>query len=644
MSSSTAQGGVGMVGAGGARSRVHSDYTIGWVCALPNELTAAIAMLDERHSDLSKPPTDHNTYTLGSIHNHNIVIACLPRGKTDSNSAASVAVRMIGTFPSIKFGLMVGIGGGVPPRVRLGDVVISTPDGEYSDVIQWGLAEATEKGRFKRLGALNSPPIPLLTALTKMTSEHELTGSKIPDYLELKVKYPKLASKYSRSKTMEDVLFRSNYRHVSDPPKIIKADRGGDIVNESGEEEEEDEEFEEDDPADSKVCPYCDRTKVRTRSPRDMRIHHSLILSGNQVVKDPAIRDALNISIARGKALCMETEAAGLLDNFPCIIIRGICNYNDSHEYKCWEEHAAAIVAASAKELLLYIQSSDVEGERPAHEILENISTIVTKTDAKVENIRSQVTRMGKEIDIRVLDWLAKDYYSPQQNDYIRLRQPGTGQWLFDSPDFQSWINSSESQILFCPGIPGVGKTIITSSVIHHLSSSHVTQSDQNIGLAYIYFNYKRQIGQNIEDLLSSLLRQLISGNGELPEVVKVWYREHWQRGTRPLLPEICDALVSIIGSFSKVFIVADALDECTETQNCRARFLSEFLSLKSKCNATVNLFATSRFIPDVVEQFRNERQLEIRAPDEDIRKYLRHMLLYMPGPIRQRCQPKNEG
>jgi nucleoside phosphorylase len=86
-------------------------------------------------SELDKPSNDHNTYTLGAIGKHNVVIACLPKGKLGTNSAATVATQMISTFPSIKVGLMVSIGGGVLPKVRLSNVVVSTPVDQYSGVV-----------------------------------------------------------------------------------------------------------------------------------------------------------------------------------------------------------------------------------------------------------------------------------------------------------------------------------------------------------------------------------------------------------------------------------------------------------------------------------------------------------------------------
>ena len=127
-------------------------------------------------------------------------------------------------------------------------------------------------------------------------------------------------------------------------------------VTDDGEDEEE-------------SCRFCDRTKIVKRRARDMRVHYGLIASGNQVIKDAAFRDTLNKDLG-GHVLCVEMEAAGLMDNFPCIVIRGICDYSDSHKNKGWQEHAAAVAAAFAKELLEYVQPSDVNEERPVKDIL----------------------------------------------------------------------------------------------------------------------------------------------------------------------------------------------------------------------------------------------------------------------------------
>ncbi len=101
-----------------------------------------------------------------------------------------------------------------------------------------------------------------------------------------------------------------------------------------------------------------------------MRIHYGLIASGNQVIKDAGFRDRLNQDLGRN-VLCVEMEAAGLMDGFPCIVIRGICDYADSHKNKEWQEYAAAVAAAFAKELLEYVQPSDVDGEVTAKDVLD---------------------------------------------------------------------------------------------------------------------------------------------------------------------------------------------------------------------------------------------------------------------------------
>lgn len=153
-----------------ARQLGHHDHTVGWICALPVELTAAQEMLDEEHQDPPLNHNDSNIYTLGSIADHNVVLACLPAGQTGNNSAAVVAVQMKNSFPAIRFGLMVGIGGGVPSRkadIRLGDVVVSQPGDGHGGVVQYDFGKSIP-GNFKRTGFLNALPMILLAAVTKL--------------------------------------------------------------------------------------------------------------------------------------------------------------------------------------------------------------------------------------------------------------------------------------------------------------------------------------------------------------------------------------------------------------------------------------------------------------------------------------------
>jgi hypothetical protein len=221
-----------------------------------------------------------------------------------------------------------------------------------------------------------------------------------------------------------------------------------------------------------------------------------------------------------------------------------------------------------------------------------------------------------------ILDWLTLVDYAPQQTDYIRRRQPGTGKWLLDSVEFQTWLKT-DKQTLFCPGIPGAGKTILTSVVVQDLCNRF--HNDTTIGIAYLYCNFRRQEEQKVEHLLGNLLKQLARGQSPLPGTVKELYDRHETRRTRPLLDEISRALQSVAIMYSRVFIIIDALDECRETDGSRTKLLTEIFSLQDKSGS--NLFATSRFIPEIEKELGGCLSLEIRASREDIWNYLdKHM------------------
>ncbi|KAL7930283.1 nucleoside phosphorylase domain-containing protein [Trichoderma chlorosporum] len=327
------------------KSYSYDDYTVGWICALIEEQTVAKAMLDETHPGLPNAVNDSNSYILGSIGHHNVVIACMPTGDMVKSSAANVAALMLRTFTSIRFGLMVGVGGGVPPKVRLGDVVVSTPVDQYPGVVQWDLNKTTEGGTVQKTGALNRPPQLLLTALNVLKIKHEEEGSQILKFLEdIKTRNKELES-YTKSDSLKDVLFKADHVHHAciEPP------------NDEGYEYDS-----EDENRDS--CEGCDKSKIVKRSKRSMRVHYGLIASGNNVIDDGLYRGTLNSSLGGG-VLCFEMEAAGLMKNFPCLVIRGICDYCDSHKNNAWRKYASAVAAAYTKELLQCIEPSGIQNE-----------------------------------------------------------------------------------------------------------------------------------------------------------------------------------------------------------------------------------------------------------------------------------------
>jgi hypothetical protein len=182
-----------------------------------------------------------------------------------------------------------------------------------------------------------------------------------------------------------------------------------------------------------------------------------------------------------------------------------------------------------------------------------------------------QNRRERHDEDQAILDWFTPIGYAAQQQDFISRRQAGTGQWLLDSEKFQTWLNT-DKQTLFCPGIPGAGKTILTSIVVDYLYT--MFQKDPNIGIAYLFCNFRRKDEQNINDLLASLLKQLAKGQPSLLGTVKDIYDQHKAKQTRPSLEEISRSLQAVAVLYSRVYIIIDALDECQVSDSCRPKFL----------------------------------------------------------------------
>jgi hypothetical protein len=251
-----------------------------------------------------------------------------------------------------------------------------------------------------------------------------------------------------------------------------------------------------------------------------------------------------------------------------------------------------------------------IEGNKGSNRIIVRDS--VTNIEANVGDIKS---RMISEEDNKILSWLADSNYSNQHNDYLSRRQQGTGQWLLESPEYQDWL-STNKQTLFCPGIPGAGKTILTAIVIENLQTRF--DNDSTIGIVYFYYNFKNQDQQTTTKLMASFLRQLCFSQSPLPEAVKSLHDKHIVKNTQPTLKDIAGALQSVVKAFSRVFIAIDALDECRAQE--RSLFLSELFKLQAETN--INIFVTSRPILDIKNAFQGCISLDIVASQEDIEKY----------------------
>lgn len=331
-----------------------TDYTVGWICAITTEYVAAQEFLDEEHEGPELVPrNDNNDYTLERVGKHNVVIAVLPYGKYGISSATSVARDMLRSYPNIRIGLMVGIGGGAPSQrrdIRLGDIVVSAPCGGGGGVFQYDFGKTVEGGIFHAAGSLNQRPTFLLANVNGLKAQYEREGHRLEEAIDSVLEQkPRLRQRYERPQPSTDLLYKTGITH---PPN---------------------------NDASCAVCCGDDASKLilrrkRTKYDDNPTIHYGLIASANQLMKDSLIRDKL---IAEKDVLCFEMEAAGLMDQFPCLVIRGICDYADSHKNKEWQGYAAMAAAAYAKDLLCRIPPESVVAEKKIGDILSGNSKVL---------------------------------------------------------------------------------------------------------------------------------------------------------------------------------------------------------------------------------------------------------------------------
>ena len=321
------------------------DIEVAVICALSREADAVQALFDVDWDDeglsLEKAPGDSNAYSIGAIGRHNVVLVHMPSTGKVSASASASNCRM--SFPNIKLGLVVGICGVVPfdetgSELVLGDVVIS--DG----VIQYDLGWQTNAGFARKdtlldsLGRPNSEIRAVLAKLRALRHRKRLMG-KIETYLKhLQKEEPLLAAGYPGA--IKDKLFEAEYPHAGDKNRNVA--RSCDEVC-----------------ADERLVPRS-RLQSGESSLLLPHVHFGLIASGDSVIRSAKKRDEV---AGTSHILAFEMEGAGVWDSFPCVVIKGACDYADSHKNKLWQHYAAATAAACMKAFLSHWVPSFDAGE-----------------------------------------------------------------------------------------------------------------------------------------------------------------------------------------------------------------------------------------------------------------------------------------
>ncbi|CAI6097430.1 unnamed protein product [Clonostachys chloroleuca] len=571
-----------------------SEYKVAILCALRDEIVAICSFLEEKYDpeSIDVEERDFNRYKLGKLAGRYVVVVQMP--ETGKSSAAATATHLGRTFQQIKLLLMVGIGGGIPVRedrihVHVGDVVVSRSSGKFGAVFEHDKGKAHSGGRFEPTSHLNKPPQFAISIANDLDEEL----SKIPDLLDemIKIGLENLIEedkpRFRRPSKSLDRLYKSSFPH----------------------------------PVKGKSCTeVCDEAHVESWHHRDRevaRAHLGLISSGDLVVKDEAKRDKLAALGVR----CVEMEAAGLMDTLPSFIIRGISDYADSHKFAKNEWHGFASMSAAAYAYLFIkrLRPTDTKTAMTLKEILDGVHELNddfkrAQIKAKTEEIlnRSSTTNMTKME--RVHQHLADQ------------STKGTGTWFLKHPKYIDW-KENEHKLLYCSGVPGTGKSVLTASVIDDLRET-ITKKDQQFGFAFFYC--RRLQGHDFEGsiaFLSCMLSQFIQ-NVKRPLDCIIDPESLRTASTQRLK----DILIRVIKGFQRSFIIVDALDEWHDDAYTRSEFIEMLLELRQQTECSV--FVTSRNLSSITELLEKEPRMDcikVSANHSDMRAYLSKKLERCP-------------
>ncbi|OWT42590.1 ankyrin repeat-containing protein [Pochonia chlamydosporia 170] len=575
-----------------------NSYTVGWICAISTEYVAAQAFLDEEHEGPEHlSPNDNNDYTLGRMGKHNVVIAVLPSGEYGVSRAAGVASDMMHSFPNVRIGLMVGIGGGAPsPKhdIRLGDIVVSDPRDGNGGVLQYDFGKTIQSQTFQRTGLLNQPPTVLRAAVNGLKAQYESKGHRLEESINGSLrKKPRLLKKYSRPNLNSDRLYQSRVVHpVNDDVSCVASCGTG-------------------------------RKRLVLRSERtqdhdNLTIHYGVIASGNQLMKDASVRDKL---AAEEDILCFEMEAAGLMNHFPCLVIRGICDYSDSHKNEEWQGYAAMAAAAYAKDLLRRITPNRVETEKKIGDILYGLREVtqnqrdIAKKQLEAQTSFAKERLSEKEEKCHQLFRLttgSRDATYEWYKDRVEERVKDTCFWFLKHEHFQKWMKQDSGPLLVTAD-PGCGKSVLAKYLIDQYLPRPTT---------ICYFFFKDQDQNTVRQALCALLHQLFAQKPFLIGHAMTQFRTDGQG-----LINSTDSLWKVLRNAihdpkaGPVILVLDALDECAELEfaDLMRNVESQFRSDKWG-HGKLKYLLTCRPYEQIVSKFRGLLEVfpNMRIPGEE--------------------------
>ncbi|KAL4868100.1 hypothetical protein BDV12DRAFT_108213 [Aspergillus spectabilis] len=546
------------------------DYAVGWVCARPIEVAAAKATLDRVHENL--PPdrnSDDNTnYILGSLQGHNVVVAYPSFGVCGKTSVADVATQLHASYKSIRFNLMVGIAGGVPDTkedIRLGDVVVSKSTAGWLGVVQYDVNGERIEDQFVYGRALDQPTPLLLTAVGKAETAGIFDESKMPQYISEIVQKDPVT--FAHPGPEQDVLFEPNYDHA-----IIESEES--------------------------ECSHCDPDRIRSRQPREVQepiVHYGLIASSHHFKRHGATRDKF---AHKHGILCFETDAFGLRGAAQYLVIRGICDYADSHRSELWHAYAAAAAAAYAKEIISFIPT------------VSKTIPLATNSYAEAAPVLDALLLTRPEVDRKSLIALKG------------RRVHGTCEWLIQHPHYLEWLADANHPLLWISGGPGKGKTMLAIYITEVLQP--VVDAANNVLLYYFCSNRDKNRNTALA-IMRGILHQWIDLHPHLAKDIKNSFEgTETTKYTISSFVSLWRVFLTLLqqSSSSQVVCVLDGLDEC-EKESLRQLLdaVGNYLSKSGgKARPQLKLIILSRPQPAVLESKLGQyQQIQLDNSDTEI-------------------------
>ncbi|KAJ4856607.1 ankyrin repeats (3 copies) domain-containing protein [Trichoderma breve] len=615
------------------------EFKIAVLCALPLEASILQGLFDAQWDaeKYGKDPADTNAYSLGVLGPHNVVLVHMPNiGKV---AAAVAAANLHTSFRGIQLALVVGICGGAPfgpaGELILGDVVIS------EGLVQYDLGRRLPYTFVRKDTPVENLPRPrpeVRAALAKLQTGQgrDQLQNKMLGHLRLLRQRSDLAIPYPGPE--KDQLFSPNHLHMHQPPSpCVICTNNRDYLCSS---------------ATRASCDELGCSELDPR-PRSRLLHSSnesqpvvnfgLVATGDTVMRSGEDRDRIS---ARDEVIAFEMEGAGVWETFPAaLVIKGVCDYADSHKNKTWQAYAAATAAAAAKAFLEYWHIGECYTSNPITTIHRSAVAISLPTSLPQHSQDNSEYRKTRQFGTRELEIMKKLNTSPYRDRKDRNpdRVVGTCEWFIQHQLFQDWRDSPASRLLWVSADPGCGKSVL----VKYLVDSIVLTTPKTT-VCYFFFKDDFEDQKSITSALCCIIYQLFQQN---PALFTEAIVNQVEAGGERFLSSFSDLwhillLAAEDVHAGEIICILDAIDECDDHGRSQlAKALCKLYGPDSRLNLKLKFLVTSRPFGNIRQGFQplqvsgmpiihlsGESEEEMKKIAAEIDIYIRARLMRVPN------------